>query len=62
VRLIDTNATFAPDGVYRPSISYHGRSVTVRDPDGYHLSITGTRIAARILENAMRADGVVGGG
>lgn len=61
VRLIDTNATFAPDGVYRSAIQYHGRSVTVRDPDGYHLSITGTRIAARILENAMRADGVVGG-
>ena len=60
-RLIDTNATFAPGGVYRTTIVDRGRTVTVRDPDGYHLSVAGTRIAAREIVETMRRDRVVAG-
>lgn len=58
-RVIDSNATFAPDGAYRTTIVDRGRSVTVRDPDGYHLSVAGTRIAARVVADSLRQDGVV---
>lgn len=61
VRLIDTNATFAPDGTYRTTLTDRGRQVTVREPDGYHLSVGGSRILARLLSDAMSDDGVTAG-
>jgi lysophospholipase L1-like esterase len=60
VRLIDLGAVFTPGGHYRSSMFYAGREQTVREPDGYHLSAAGNRIAASIVTADMRADGLVG--
>jgi hypothetical protein len=60
VRLIDLGAVFTPGGRYRDSMFYAGREQTVREPDGYHLSLAGDRIATAILTADMRADGLIG--
>ena len=60
VRLIDLGAVFTPGGRYRASMFYAGREQTVREPDGYHLSEDGNRIATSIVTAAMRADGLLG--
>lgn len=60
VRLLDIRQVFTPGGVYRDSMFYAGREQTVREPDGYHLSLAGDRIATNILIAAMRADGLLG--
>lgn len=44
---------FSPGG-YRDSIPYQGRDVLVREPDGVHLNISGTAIAAQLLAPAIR--------
>lgn len=43
---------FSPGG-YREVIPYQGRDVLVREPDGVHLNISGTAIAARLLAPAI---------
>ena len=60
VRLVDLRPVFTPGGRYRDSMTYRGRYVTVREPDGYHLSIAGDQIATSILIGGMRADGLIG--
>jgi hypothetical protein len=60
VRLVDIRAVFTPGGRYRDAMTYQGRYVTVREPDGYHLSIAGDQIATSILIGGMRADGLLG--
>jgi lysophospholipase L1-like esterase len=60
VRLVDLGAVFTPGGRYRASMFYAGREQTVREPDGYHLSLAGDRIATDILTADMRADGLIG--
>jgi lysophospholipase L1-like esterase len=60
VRLIDLSKVFTPGGHYRASMVYGGREQTVREPDGYHLSAAGDRIATRIVTADMRADGLLG--
>jgi hypothetical protein len=44
---------FSPNG-YSETMRYRGREVRVREPDGVHLNITGTAIAASILAPAIR--------
>ncbi len=62
VRVIDLGSVFTPGGRYRDTMVYRGRTVTVRERDGYHLSDpAGNQIAASILIGAMRADGLLGG-
>jgi hypothetical protein len=58
VELIDLVAVFTPGGRYRQVMFYGGRTVDVREPDGYHLSVSGDRIAASILVGRLRADGL----
>jgi lysophospholipase L1-like esterase len=60
VRILDIRPVFTPGGTYRDSMYYQGRYVTVREPDGYHLSSGGNQIATSILIGAMRADGLLG--
>jgi hypothetical protein len=62
VELIDLVPVFTPGGRYQQDMSYEGRTVDVREPDGYHLSLAGDEIAAGILLGRLRADGLVGGG
>jgi lysophospholipase L1-like esterase len=59
VRLVDLGATFTPGGRFRERLRWRGRTVTVRQEDGVHLSIDGASIAAELVVRAMRRDGVV---
>jgi hypothetical protein len=59
VELIDLVPVFTPGGRYRQDMTYDGRTVDVREPDGYHLSLGGDAIAASILIGRLRADGLV---
>ena len=56
VRIVRMDQVFTPDG-YQESISYDGRTVRVREPDGIHLNIAGNEIAAREVVKAIRAAG-----
>jgi lysophospholipase L1-like esterase len=60
VALVDIAPVFTPGGRYRDTMVYQGRRVTVREPDGYHLSLAGDQIATSILIGALRADGLLG--
>jgi hypothetical protein len=59
VGLIDLVPVFTPGGEYRQDMTYDGRTVDVREPDGYHLSLAGDAIARNILLARLRADGLV---
>jgi hypothetical protein len=54
VRVLRMDQLFSPNG-YQDAISDQGREVRVREPDGIHLNVAGTRIAAREIVRAMRA-------
>jgi len=58
VEVLRLDEFFTPDG-FRDVMRYRGRDIHVRDPDGLHLSIAGTAIAARLVAAALRAAGVV---
>jgi hypothetical protein len=60
VRLLDLRRTFTPSGHFRSAMRWHGRTVTVRQGDGVHLSVGGASIAASLILRAMRRDGAVG--
>jgi hypothetical protein len=59
VSLIDLVPVFTPGGRYRQEMAYAGRTVDVREPDGYHLSLGGDAIVRNILLAGLRADGLV---
>jgi lysophospholipase L1-like esterase len=59
VELIDLVAVFTPGNRYRQDMSFGGRTVDVREPDGYHLSLGGDAIAAGVLITRLQADGLV---
>jgi len=52
----------SPGGRYREAIELDGRRRVVRDPDGVHLASAGIDIAAKILDDALRGDGLLGKG
>ena len=58
VRLIDTGRVFTPGGRFRQTIRRHGKTVSVRQADGVHLSPAGDAIAASLVVAAMRRDGL----
>ena len=58
VRLIRLNDVFTPRGRYRETMRWKGRTVVVRQDDGIHLSPAGADIAATLVEDALRADGL----
>ena len=53
VKVVRMDLLFSPDG-YRETIRYRGRDVDVREPDGVHLNISGTAIAAKAVKRAIR--------
>ena len=55
VTVLRMDALFSPSGRYQSTISYRGRDVDVREPDGVHLNVSGTAIAARAVVKALRA-------
>ena len=61
VRLVDIRPVFTPGGRYRRRMTWLGRRVVVRQLDGVHLSPDGSRIAADVLVQRLRADRVLNG-
>ena len=55
VRLVDTVATFAPDG-YRDAMPIDGRETIVREADGIHLNEAGAELLADAVLEALRRD------
>jgi hypothetical protein len=53
VRVLRMDVLFSPHG-YRSVMRYRGRDVRVREPDGIHLNVAGTEIAARVVAKALR--------
>ena len=59
VHLVRLASRFTPGFRFRQYIRWHGRYVSVRQPDGVHLNVTGASIAATLIIQAMRRDGVI---
>ena len=56
VRVLDLAETFTPGGRFRDSMDVGGRDTIVRESDGIHLNEAGSRVAAGIVLDAIRAD------
>lgn len=54
VTVLRLDLVFSPAG-YSETIRYRGRDIDVREPDGVHLNIAGTAIAAKLVAAALRA-------
>ncbi len=59
-RVVDLAKTFTPGYRFRQYITWRGRSVSVRQDDGIHLNVAGASIAASLITERMRRDGVLG--
>jgi len=57
--LVDAGAVFTPGGRYRRTMLWEGRQVVVRTPDGVHLTSGAHAIAAPLIRDAMRRDGLL---
>ena len=53
VRILRMDLLFSPNG-FQEVIRYRGRDIAVRTPDGIHLNVPGTAIAARVIAEALR--------
>jgi hypothetical protein len=58
--VVDTWRLFTPGGRYRSTMLWNGEEVIVRSQDGVHLKSPGFRIAAELIVEGMRRDGVIG--
>lgn len=56
VRVIDTARVFTPGGSFRQTITFRGRTINARQPDGIHLSTAGAAVAATLVIDRLRAD------
>ena len=56
VRVIDLVPVFTPGGRFRQHVTFRGKTVSARQPDGIHLSSAGASIAATLLIDRLRAD------
>jgi lysophospholipase L1-like esterase len=56
VRILDMGAIFTPGGRYRDAMTVGGREQIVRQADGIHLNVTGSRLAADRVVAALRGD------
>lgn len=56
VRVIDLVPVFTPGGRFRQYVTFRGRTVSARQPDGVHLSTAGASIAATLVIDRLRAD------
>jgi lysophospholipase L1-like esterase len=59
VRVIDLVPVFTPGGRFRQHVTFRGRTVDARQPDGVHLSTAGAQIAASLVIDRLRADGAL---
>jgi hypothetical protein len=61
VHVIDMRRVFTPHGDFQQRACYRGRCFSARQPDGVHLSLAGSRVAADIIDRRLHADGVIRG-
>jgi len=61
VHVIDMRKVFTPHNRFQQTACYRGHCFSARQPDGVHLSIAGSRVAADIVARRMRADGAISG-
>ena len=54
VTILRMDRLFSPNG-YQESIVYRGRAVDLREPDGIHLNVSGTAIAATVISRVLRS-------
>lgn len=59
VHVFDLRPVFSPGGRYIDSLTYDGRSITVHEPDGFHLSESSDLIVARLFIARLRKDGLL---
>jgi lysophospholipase L1-like esterase len=56
VRVVDLAPVFTPGGRFRQQITFRGRTIDARQPDGIHLSTAGAAVAATLVIDQLRAD------
>jgi lysophospholipase L1-like esterase len=56
VRVVDIASVFTPGGRFRQSITFRGKTINARQPDGVHLSTAGASVAATLVIDRLRAD------
>jgi hypothetical protein len=61
VHVVDMRRVFTPHGHFQQRACYSGGCFSARQPDGVHLSLAGSRVAADIIVRRLRADGVIRG-
>jgi hypothetical protein len=54
MRVVEVGERFTPGGHYRDSMPIDGRNRIVRQADGVHLNVTGSRLGADLTLNALR--------
>lgn len=59
VHLFDLRPMFSPGGRYIDTLSYAGQTITVHEPDGYHLSQSADVIVAQLFVARLRRDGLI---
>ncbi|MGH3411764.1 MAG: hypothetical protein ACRDPH_01620 [Marmoricola sp.] len=59
VSLIDLNAFFTPGDRYRDTMSYRGRSFTIHESDGIHISAAADAVAAQLVLRRLTADHII---
>lgn len=59
VHAFDLRPTFSPGGRYLDRVDYQGRSITVHESDGFHLSTSADVIVAHLFVARARRDGVL---
>lgn len=57
--MIDLRPVFTPGGVYGLAKRWLGQTVTVREPDGIHLTMAGSVIATDLLVLRLHKDGIL---
>lgn len=59
VHVLDLRPLFSPGGRYIDSLTYRGRTITVHEPDGFHLSASADVIVAQLFLARLRRDGLL---
>lgn len=59
VHAFDLRPIFSPGGRYIDSLTYEGHTITVHEPDGFHLSAEADQIVARLFIRRLRAEEVL---
>ncbi len=59
VHVFDLRPIFSPGGRYIDSLTYHGHTITVHEPDGFHLSTEADHIVAGLFIDRLRRDGLI---